>query len=52
MTNKDIEAHINKQGTKITKEKLLEAIKKCVDKEFLFSHDKSSNQTIIKLRIN
>ena len=52
MTNKDIDNYIDKQGTKITKEKLLESIKKSIDKEYSFSKDGTSTYAIIREKIN
>lgn len=52
MTNKEIENHIDKQGTKITKEKLLDSIKKSTDKEFWFRKDNTSTYAIIRVKIS
>lgn len=52
MTTKDIIKELEKSGTKIAKEKLLDAIKRSNDKEYQFTKDGSSEFAIIKLKVN
>lgn len=52
MTNKDIIRDIEKSGMKISKEKLIEAIRRSPDKEFGFAKDSSSPYAVIKAPVN
>lgn len=42
---------IEKSGTKVTKEKLLDAIKRANDKEFMFAKDSASGYSVILVKL-
>lgn len=50
MNNQDTQRKIEKEGIKITKDRLIELIKKSVDKEFFVSHDGISAIVVIKTK--
>lgn len=52
MTNKEIEKYLDKQGTKITKDKIANALKKTTDKEFWFKQDQTSAYAIVRIKID
>jgi hypothetical protein len=51
MTTKDAMKIIEKTGTRIDKQKLLDAIKRTADKEFLFAAD-GSGYVIVRVRLS
>jgi hypothetical protein len=52
MTNREIERDLEKQGFKITKDKIANALKKTTDKEFWFKQDQTSTYAIVRIRID
>lgn len=52
MNNKDMQRDIEKSGTKICKEKLIEAIKKSSNKEFHFFSDNTSDFAVVTIKLN
>ena len=50
MTKQAIKA-IEKSGTKVTKDKLLDAIKRLSDKEFMFAKDAASGYSIVLVKL-
>lgn len=40
-----------KTGTKISKEKLLDAIKRALDKEFMFAKDAASGYSVVLVKL-
>lgn len=51
MTAKDAIAFVEKGGTKLTKQKLLEAIQKSSDKDFSFAQDKNGDYAVVRVRL-
>ena len=50
MTKQAIKA-IEKSGTKVTKDKLLDAIKRLSDKEFMFAKDATSGYSVVLVKL-
>ena len=42
---------IEKTGTKVTKDKLLDAIKRANDKEFMFAKDATSGYSVVLVKL-
>ena len=42
---------IEKSGTKVTKDKLLDAIKRATDKEFMFAKDAARGYSVILVKV-
>ena len=42
---------IEKSGTRVTKDKLLDAIKRAVDREFMFAKDAASGYSVVLVKL-
>ncbi len=51
MNTNDLIKGTEKAGTKISKEKLMEALRKCTQKEFSFSQAQNSKEIVVVLPI-
>lgn len=49
MNIKDATKVVEQSGTRISKEKLIEALRKTPDKDFLFAKENSSNCAIVRV---
>lgn len=51
MTAKEAIKTVEKSGTKISKDKLLDAIKRASDREFMFAKDAASGYSIVLVKL-
>lgn len=51
MNKKEIDKYLESSGTKITKEKLLDAIRKAPEKDFLFIKDSTNTYSIVRVKV-
>ena len=49
MNNKDIEREVQKAGSKITKEKVMDALRRTNEREFYFVPDNGSGYSIVRI---